>query len=178
MKPDRPFEMIALEDLAPDHFERVALWLSKSTINRWLSPEWRYKEASASVIAITLRNRRNRLFLVRHEGEPCGLVALADIENADRTAMVWYLLGDDRLSGRGIISAAVRQLASLAFSEIGLASLYAWTMEDNVASQQVLRNAGFREVGRLRQSACSADRQVDRIYFDLIPGEIQSEYSR
>lgn len=164
--------MITLEDLAPEHFELVAQWLSRPAINRWLTPEWRHKETTASIVAIAVRNRRNRLFLVRHDGKPCGLAALADIETVDRTAMIWFLLGEEKLSGKGITSAAVRELAHIAFGQLGLASLYAWAMEDNVASQKVLRKAGFRGAGRIRQSACSAGRQVDRIYFDLIPGEI------
>ena len=166
--------MITLEPLAVEHFERVAKWLSKPEINRWLTAEWRNKEITASMMAIAMRNRRNRLFLVRYSGEPCGLAALADVENADLTAMVWYLLGEEKLSGKGITSAAVRELTSLAFGQLGLVSLYAWAMEDNAASLKVLRKAGFREVGRIRQSARSADRLVDRVYFDLIPSEAAS----
>jgi RimJ/RimL family protein N-acetyltransferase len=164
--------MTTLESLDVQHFDQVAHWLSRPGINRWLTQEWRHNETSASIVAIAVRNRRNRLFLVRHDDEPCGLVGLADIEIVDRTAMVWYFLGDDKLSGQGIISEAVRELARVAFGQLALASLYAWAMEDNVASQRVLQHVGFRKVGRIRQSACLADRQVDRLYFDLIPGEI------
>jgi RimJ/RimL family protein N-acetyltransferase len=167
--------MTTLEPLLPDQFELVARWLSKPAINRWLTPDWRNKEASSSMLAIASRNRRNRLFLVRYNQEPCGLAALADIETADRTAMVWYLLGEETLAGRGITSAAVRQLARIAFEELELASIYAWTMDDNVASQRVLGHAGFQIAGCLRNSVRSEERQLNRIYFDLIPGEIPAE---
>jgi RimJ/RimL family protein N-acetyltransferase len=172
IKPDRACKTITLESLGAQHFERVAQWLSKPEINRWLTPEWRHKEASASIVAIAVRNRRNRLFLVLHNDVPCGLAGLADIETVDRTAMVWYFLGEETLAGQGITSVAVRELARVAFGQLELASLYAWAMEDNVASQKVLRNVGFREVGRIRQSAHSLDRQVDRTYFDLVPSDI------
>ena len=164
--------MITLEDLGVQDFEQVAQWLSRPEINSWLTPEWRHKAAGASMVAIAVRNRRNRLFLVRNDDAPCGLAALAEIETLDRTAMVWYFLGEESLSGQGVTSAAVRELSRFAFGQLGLLSLYAWVMEDNVASQKVLRHVGFREAGRIRQSACSGDRQVDRIYFDLVPGEI------
>jgi len=167
--------MTTLEVLVPRDFENVATWLSSPDINRWLIPEWRDKEVSASIVAIAVRNSRNRLFLVKHGGVPCGLAALADIEPIDRTAMVWYLLGDARLSGRGITSAAVEQLVHYAFRELRLLSLYAWTMEDNAASQRVLRKVGFSVAGRLRQSASVAGRQVDRIFFDLVADEFHSE---
>ena len=160
--------MTAIEPLLPEHFEQVAAWLSRPGTNKWLSGEWRDHQATPSILAITARNRRNRLYLVRHESAPCGLVGLAEIDPADRIAMVWYLLGDERLKGRGIISEAVRQLARLALSELSLASLHAWIMEDNVASRRVLEKSGFRECGRFRNAACSSGRQVDRIYFDLL----------
>jgi RimJ/RimL family protein N-acetyltransferase len=166
--------MTNLDDLAAPHFGQVAQWLSKSEINRWLTAEWRRTDISPTAIAIAVRNRRNRLFLVLHNGAPCGLAALSDIDTEDGTAMVWYLLGASDLAGRGIATAAVRAMAEIAFHRLGLNSLYAWAMEDNIASQRVLQKVGFREAGRIRQSAWSANRRVDRIYFDLLPDEILS----
>ena len=82
--------------------------------------------------------------------------------------MVWYFLGEEKLRGRGIISDAVRQVMVVAFGGLGLVSLYAWVMDGNAASQKVLLNNGFCEAGRLRQSVRCGDRQVDRIYYDVI----------
>jgi RimJ/RimL family protein N-acetyltransferase len=160
-----------ISELTPEHFKLVAEWLSSSEINRWLTGEWRDKTATSALVAMLVRNKRNRVFLVYFNYEPCGLVALADIDNADKTAMVWYFLGDSALSGRGVTANAVKQLAALSFRQMGLASLYAWTMEDNQASKSVLRKAGFREAGRIRRAASSRGRQLDRVYFDLVADE-------
>ena len=100
-------------------------------------------------------------------------MALADIDLADATAMVWYALGETALSKRGIASEAVKQLIRKSFHELKLESLYARLMEDNAASARVLQKAGFREVGRIRRAVSSSGRQVDRIYFDLIASECQ-----
>jgi len=159
--------MIALEALSPDQFELVASWLSRPDTNRWLSSEWRDRVTTASMIAILLRNRRNRLFMVNFDGAPAGLVGLSDIDLPDKTAMVWYILGDLNLSGRGITTVAVRLVLDIAFRDLGLCSLYAWVMEDNLPSLKVLDKAGFKRSGHLRLTANSWGRQVDRIYFDL-----------
>lgn len=164
---------VAIEPLAPADFERVAGWLATPALNRWLTSEWREREASATVVAIATRNRRNRLFLVRCGGEPCGLVALSDIDASDKTAMVWYLLGHARFAGRGVTTQAVQALVALAFGELGLRSLHAWAMTPNAASLRVLRKAGFREAGRLRHTACLDGEQTDRLYFDLLPTDLQ-----
>lgn len=163
--------MTTIEKLLPAHFELVASWISQTRVNRWLTGEWRNRQTTPTILAIAARNQKNSLFLVRWNGEPCGLVGLADIDMADRVAMVWYLLGDERLAGKGVTPEAVRQLAGLAFGQMGLASLYAWIMEDNGPSRRVLEKSGFRECGALRQAANSSGKQVARVYFDLVKSE-------
>ena len=164
-------EVTAIEELQADDLSLVAMWLSRNEINRWLTSEWRNRVVSTTVLAIALRNPKNRFFLARCNGQACGLAALADIDLADGTAMVWYFLGDSAFSKRGIGSEAVKQLVRKSFQELKLQSLYAWIMEDNAASADLLHNVGFREAGRIRQAASSNGCQVDRIYFDLIAAE-------
>ncbi len=50
-------------------------------------------------------------------------------------------------SGRGLATATVRDVCSLAASRHGLTTLRAATSHGNVASQQVLLHSGFTEVG-------------------------------
>ena len=164
-------EVTAIEELQADDLSLVAMWLSRNAINRWLTSEWRNRVVSTTVLAIALRNPKNRFFLVRCNRQACGLAALADIDLADGTAMVWYFLGESAFSKRGIGSEAVKQLVRKSFQELKLQSLYAWIMEDNAASANLLHNVGFREAGRIRQAASSNGCQVDRIYFDLIAAE-------
>ena len=52
-----------------------------------------------------------------------------------------------RVTGRGVATAAVRELCRFAASRHGLTTLRAATSSDNIASQQVLRKAGFVPVG-------------------------------
>ena len=164
-------EVTTIEKLQPDDLGLVAMWLSRKEVNRWLTAEWRNRIVSTTLLAIALRSAKNRFFLVRHNGQACGLVALADIDIADGTAMVWYVLGDPTFPKRGIASEAVKQLVRRSFHELKLQSLYAWMMEDNVASAKLLHNVGFREIGRIRQATSSNGRRVDRIYFDLVASE-------
>jgi RimJ/RimL family protein N-acetyltransferase len=160
--------MASIEELESPSFELAAQWLSKPRINRWLTGEWRGRDVKPQTIVMAVRNRRNLFFLIRHDGQPCGLVCLSDVDYADRSAMIWYILGEEALAAKGIVTEAVKQLTEIAFSRMNLASVYAWTMADNLASQRVLHKAGFREAGRLRLASCSGGVQVDRIYFDLV----------
>lgn len=166
--------MTTIEDLVPENLTLVASWLSRPEINQWLTGEWRGRSVTREVMAIMLRNKRNRLFLVRSGGHPVGLTGLAEIDQSDSVAMIWYLLGETGFSGRGIISEAVRQTTQRCFRELNLKSIYGWVMDDNEASIKVLKRSGFKEAGRIRQATSSNGRQVDRIYFDLLPGEARN----
>jgi RimJ/RimL family protein N-acetyltransferase len=159
--------MTTIEPLAPDQFPLAAGWLSDPAINRWLTSEWRGRQVDTKILAIAVRNQKNRLYLVRDNGTPVGLVGLSDIDRDDRCAMVWYLLGERASGGKGLATAAVGLACRAATAELSLSCIYAWIMEPNTASRRVLEKNGFREAGRLRRATTVDGRPVDRIYFDL-----------
>ena len=160
-----------LAPLTSENFEIVARWLSDPTINAVLSADWRGKRVTTTLIAIAVRNNQNRFFLIRNGLEPCGIVALSDLDVADKCAMVWYFMGEMSLRGKGITTEAVRKLVDIAFSEFGLECIFAWAIASNADSIKLLKTVGFQEVGRIRRSVCISGRQHDKIYFDLIRDE-------
>jgi RimJ/RimL family protein N-acetyltransferase len=141
--------------------------LSNGDINQWLTSEWRNRTVDPVVLTVSLRNKRNRFYLVRCENQPCGIVALADWDPVDQVAMVWYVLGESNLGGRGVITQALQLLVHTAFWELDIAALHAWIIEDNLRSRRVLEKCGFREIGRLREAVSKDGRRMDRIYFDI-----------
>ena len=61
---------------------------------------------------------------------------------SDGSANVGYRVAQ-RVAGRGVASAALRQLCTLARDDYGLRTLRAATSHENIASQRVLEKAGF-----------------------------------
>ncbi len=82
--------------------------------------------------------------LVAEDGSVLGRFNLYDV--ADGTAVLGYRVAQ-RVAGRGVATAAVRELCRLAPTRHGLGTLRAATSRDNVASQRVLAQAGFVPVG-------------------------------
>jgi ribosomal-protein-alanine N-acetyltransferase len=82
--------------------------------------------------------------LVGEDGAVLGRFNLYDIQ--DGTAVLGYRVAQ-HVAGRGVATAAVRELCGLAAAQYGLRTLRAATSHDNVASQKVLAKAGFRPVG-------------------------------
>ena len=126
-------------------FDVASRWLSDPSLNRWLSAEWRGRTVTASVLAMVLRNRRNRMMMVEHDGQPVGLVGFADVDDADGTAMIWYIKGVRTGARGGEISIGVGLAVQWAFDHLGLHSVYAWIMADNAPSRKVLELAHGRD---------------------------------
>jgi RimJ/RimL family protein N-acetyltransferase len=82
--------------------------------------------------------------LVGEDGSVVGRFNLYDIQ--DGTAVLGYRVAQ-HVAGRGVATAAVRELCRLAAAQHGLRTLKAATTHGNVASQKVLVKAGFVPVG-------------------------------
>jgi len=82
--------------------------------------------------------------LVDDDGSVLGRFNLYDVQ--DGAAVLGYRVAQ-HAAGRGVATAAVRELCELAAAQYGLRTLKAATSHDNVPSQRVLAKAGFRPVG-------------------------------
>lgn len=78
--------------------------------------------------------------LVDEDGSVLGRFNLVDIE--DGAASLGYRVAQD-VTGRGVTTAAVRQLGRLAVTRHGLRTLRAAAADTNTASRRVLAKAGF-----------------------------------
>ncbi|MEH0467720.1 GNAT family N-acetyltransferase [Streptomyces hayashii] len=82
--------------------------------------------------------------LVAEDGSVLGRFNLYDVE--DGAAALGYRVAQ-HVAGRGVATAAVRELCGLATSRHGLRTLRAAAADDNAASRKVLVNAGFVPTG-------------------------------
>ena len=82
--------------------------------------------------------------LVGENGTVLGRFNLYDLE--DGTAELGYRVAQ-QVAGRGVATAAVRELCQIAVARYGLRTLKAAATHDNVASRKVLVKAGFVPTG-------------------------------
>ncbi|MEV7526815.1 GNAT family N-acetyltransferase [Streptomyces sp. NPDC091371] len=84
--------------------------------------------------------------LVGSEGDVLGRVNLVDVE--DGSAELGYRIAQ-RAAGRGLATAAVREVCELAANEYGVTTLRAVTTLDNLGSRTVLARTGFVLAGEI-----------------------------
>jgi [ribosomal protein S5]-alanine N-acetyltransferase len=72
------------------------------------------------------------------------------------------------VGGRGVATAALRQIIGVAFGELGLHRIQGETLLDNIASQRVLERNGFARIGLAPDYLKIAGRWQDCILYQLI----------
>ena len=100
-----------------------------------------------------------------------GRVTLSNIVRlAFQSCNLGYWVSSDE-NGRGVASAAVAQIAQLAFSQVGLHRIEAGTLPHNIASQRVLEHNEFERIGLAKRYLKIAGRWQDHVLFQkLAPG--------
>jgi ribosomal-protein-alanine N-acetyltransferase len=78
---------------------------------------------------------------------------------------------DESRNGRGVATAAVAEMARIAFGEQGLHRLEAGTLLDNIGSQRVLERNGFQRYGLAPRYLRIAGQWQDHVLFQLLNEE-------
>jgi [ribosomal protein S5]-alanine N-acetyltransferase len=108
------------------------------------------------------------LAIVDADGELAGRITINGISRgAFQSASIGYWVAKAR-NGRGLASAAVGEIAGIAFHDLGLHRLQAETLLHNTASQRVLRRNGFQPFAVAPLYLKIAGEWQDHVLFQLL----------
>jgi len=127
----------------------------------------RYTEISASDEAVFT-------IYARETGQPIGITELKEIDRRSRTATFVIFIGEPAARGRGYDTEATRLVLDCAFTALGLHSIDLQVYEFNLTGLRAYERAGFRTVGRRRQSYWMGGCFWDTIYMDCLASEFVS----
>jgi ribosomal-protein-alanine N-acetyltransferase len=106
--------------------------------------------------------------ILTESGRVAGRINLNDIvRGAFRSCHLGYWLNEAD-NGRGLATAAVREIIDVAFGELGLHRIQASTLPHNVRSQRVLERNGFTCIGLAPDYLCIAGEWQDHVLFQLV----------
>jgi RimJ/RimL family protein N-acetyltransferase len=156
----------------PDLIKVVADWLGREENYRWL--DFGDGAHALTTVSLKIMTQRDihvlRVFTPDDSDVPIGVVGLSDVRRHWRMAgSVWAVLGRKRYGGYACRAAS--KLLTLAFTELGLDAVSAWTVECNLASRRVLEQLNFQYVGRQRRRHWIDGRPYDRLLYDLLATE-------
>lgn len=98
--------------------------------------------------------------------EPSGLLGIHSVQPDTGEADIGYWVAPWG-RGRGVGSAAVRAMTDIVRTEEDMSRLVAYVAAENLASQSVVRRAGFIEVARQEGPACRNLEPVATVVFHL-----------
>lgn len=168
-----------LRPLDRSSFELMVGWLSQKAVYQWLDFGVGNQLMHPAALKLMTQKKTNlvRTFTPDANDVPIGIVALSDIAFNFKTAMLWYVLGDNSYGGQGFTARAVHQILDQGFTELGLFAVNAWSVQTNVPSIRILERNYFRRVGTRRQCHYVDGQAHDRLLFDLLVSEHQKELS-
>ena len=165
--------MVWVRPLEINDLDLVAGWLALEENYQWLDFGSGLQQLSPVSLAAMVKRDIHDILVFGEDGKtvPVGLVALSDIATNFGSGTLWYVLGDKSYGGKGYTSQAVAAMLERAFGTLGLVSVYAWTVSNNIGSARILEKHGFQRIGVQRQCHRIGETQYDRLSFDLLAEE-------
>lgn len=109
-----------------------------------------------------------RLVICRNDKTPVGLIDLFDFEPKHRRAAVGILISNKEDRGKGFGREALGLLCSYSFNHLALNQVYANVGIDNVRSQKLFENAGFKLAGHKKDWNLVHGKFKDELLYQLI----------
>ena len=154
------------------HIELVSGWLSEKRNYQWLDFGNGVQKLSPMSLKIMVQKDAHDLrIFTSDDGTPIGVVGLSNIDRRFKTATLWVVLGERKLSFKGYPYRACAAMLSVGFDEHGLNVINAWAVETNHASVRIIRRLNFKRVGVQRKCHYIDGKAHDRLLFDLLAVE-------
>jgi RimJ/RimL family protein N-acetyltransferase len=174
-------ERVILSDITPEDFPRVHAWLNDLPTLRSagvpIRPTTfdtftrRYEQGMAGM-------REDQVwFLVsdRVTSTPVGFTLLRDIEQVHQRCEFAITIGAAAQRGRGYGTEATRLTLDYAFDVLDLHTVLLTVASYNLGGIRAYEKAGFREIGRQRETWALGNRLWDTVYMECITTAHQGE---
>ncbi|HLZ07860.1 MAG TPA: GNAT family protein [Chloroflexota bacterium] len=107
----------------------------------------------------------------RATSRPIGNTGLGKINHLHRTAEFGIMIGETDCWGKGYGTETTRLVLDYGFSSLGLHNIMLTTYSFNERGQRAYRRAGFREIGRRRESVRVAGIAYDDVFMECLATE-------
>jgi ribosomal-protein-alanine N-acetyltransferase len=113
-------------------------------------------------------------FLVgQHDNRPIGGISISNIRyGAAQTCSIGYWMGAE-FTGRGHMGHALPVICNYIFEQLELCRIEAACLADNERSKKLLKKAGFRREGIVRNYLQINGKRRDHFLFSLLPGDLR-----
>jgi ribosomal-protein-alanine N-acetyltransferase len=154
--------------------DRKAFALLANNINIWNNVRNRmphpYSEEDADEFILMAQTPGGpTIRAITLEGELAGVIGLHPAHDVyEGTAELGYWIGEPYW-GRGLASAAVKEMIQIGFQELKLRRIFASVYDYNTASMRVLEKNGFENEGVAKAAVLKNGKVFDEVKYGLLP---------
>jgi UDP-4-amino-4,6-dideoxy-N-acetyl-beta-L-altrosamine N-acetyltransferase len=160
---------ISFTALAEDDLELVREWRTREDIARRMNtPGPESAEAQRAWFERRREDDASEHWMVRVDGEPVGVVNLAEIDRRHGRASVGYYLGRPERAPIGALVMAYLLNDAFAREDLGLRKLSGEVLGDNERVLRVHEMLGYRRVGTLRDHIRKNDGWHDVVLWEML----------
>ncbi len=107
---------------------------------------------------------------ILYKGKLVGKIGFNNINHANKTAEIGYMLGE-KYTGRGIMTRAAEAMVNLAFHEFQLQKVEIRVAPGNIKSSAIPERLGFVKEGTIRRAEFLYDHYVDHVVYGMLREE-------
>jgi RimJ/RimL family protein N-acetyltransferase len=164
---------VTLKTMRPEDIPMVKPWLTTGENAKWLSPFFQTSSLRDEQLAFFLMRRDKANFLVLCDDKRVGLVGLTNIDDHNRSAEIWGVIGDPGFRRKGISTLSFVLLLQRAFGELNLHSVNAWAADGNFTIR-IFEKLGFARIGCQRECHLQDGVLKNRILFDILRQDFET----
>ncbi len=149
-------EGVELRRHDPANYALYARWYGDEEI--WHLTSWAREPLRRAEVERLFEDREKSSaddsFAIFREGEeePIGVISLVNISEADASADLSVIVGDEQDRNEGLGTEAIRTILRYAFEDLGLERVSLSVFEFNEPAIQAYEKLGFEREGRIRQA--------------------------
>lgn len=144
-------KLLSVDDVTEDYLR----WMQDPDILQYLESRWRpftLEDLKSYVRAVNdgLNNFMFGIYL-KADDRYIGNIKIGCVNQMHRYADVGLIIGDKSAWGKGFGMDAISLVTDYAFRELNLHKLIAGIYKDNIGSYKAFLNAGYRDIGILKE---------------------------
>ncbi len=149
-------------------------WLNNKKVNRYSNQRFiRHTITSQNeFIKKKIKDKNSLMYGIYLNNEHIGIIELTKIDLYHKNCIVSFMLGNHKYWGKGITSEALNQIIKIGFDKLKLKKITSSIYSENIASEKVMMNNGFKIEGIVKNFYKFGIKRMDK----KILGICEKEY--
>lgn len=115
-----------------------------------------------------IKNKNDRAdYTIIVNEKPVGLIGLLNVDQKNRKAEYYIILGETEYKGKGVAKKASQLLINESCNVYNLNKIYLYTEVKNFPAQHLFESIGFIKEGLLKEDLIQKNKKIDRFFYSL-----------